>query len=158
MRYLLIFCLLTSVLFGQRNLRVVSDGTKLANGLVTPIHLVEYTAPKIEDPGNPRDAGKGQARLRLKDANGTSLNIYVKRGVDTDLDGTKTPILELYLNRPGGATGATEVEPKSKEERGYLLTLRSADENYSPGWTTNWSIENHRALQKLIADLFARNP
>jgi|TARA_B110000495_G_C22706811_1_gene415810 hypothetical protein len=158
MRHLLTLCLLTSIVIGQQILRVVPDGTKLANGLVAPIHLVEYTAPQIEDPGNPRDAGKGQAHLRLKDANGTSLSLYVKRDPDTDLDGTKTPMIQLFLSRPGGATGASEVEEKSKAERTYLLTLRSADENYAPGWTQNWSIQNHKALKQIIADLYARNP
>lgn len=158
MKYLLILCVIATFAPGQSSLRVAPAGTTLENGLVTPIYLDLYRAPEEETRGDPRDLGKSQAYLRLKDAQGVRVELYVKRGTAVDLDGTKTPTLQLFLNRPDGATGSREIEAQSTEERAYLKTLRVAEENYTPGWTQNWSIEHHREVQKLIADLIARNP
>jgi hypothetical protein len=158
MRYLILFSLLATLSMAQSSLRLVPEGTRLSNGLVTPIYLDYLRLPAEDDPGNPLDDEDDQMHLRLKDGASHRVNLYVERGKHIDLDGTVTPTLKLYLNRPGGTTGAREIVAASKEEKAYLLSLRVAEEHYTPGWTKNWSIENHHALKKLIADLAARNP
>jgi hypothetical protein len=143
---LLLFLALAVGLVAAPSLRTLPEGTRLANGMVTPIY-VERLVP----------AGEGTVlRLRLKDATGYRLDLFARRAVAFDFDGEGEQALALFLHQPPGQQGSTPVEVRSAEERTLLRALEVGLEHYSPGWTQNWSMEGHRELRTLILDLEAR--
>lgn len=127
-------------------LREVPDGTRLGNDMVTPIHI-DHLEPS---------GGEDLMHIRLRDAEGYRVNLYIERGIEYDDDGEGRDILRLHLRQRPGAQGSEAIEPQSPQERQYLVALRSALEHFVPGWTDSWSMEGHRELQQLVHDLGSR--
>lgn len=125
------------------------DGSRLGNDMITPIHVVTLKLPG-------EGAEDAIMHLRLRDADGYQVGLFVERGLETDENGETSERLRLHLYQPPGKIGSRLIEAQSAEEKHYLAALDNALEHYVPGWTQDWSVEGHRQLRKLVDDLQAR--